>query len=167
MTEEKAWYEKYKKVSAVVYEILCFICVLCLGIELFSVFVMVCGRYIFNNVPTWCDQLSYMALVWMSIISIALGLYNADHMRVEIFDRIFPEKLITVLKYLSNIIIIIFSVLMIKYGMILIELTKKVILSGFRVSTSLMYWPLVICGISSIYISVFCMVRRYMEGENQ
>ena len=163
MESEKSWYTKYKKVSGVVYELLCILCVFCLAVELFSVFVMVCGRYIFNHVPAWCDQMSFMALVWMSIVSIALGLYNEDHMRVELFDKVFPPKMVIILKYVSNVIIIIFSLLMIRYGFILVNLTKKVILSGFRVSTSLMYRPLVICGISSIYISIFCMVRRYME----
>lgn len=164
MTSNKvSWYDKYCKLTKSVNEILCIICVLALAVELMSVSVMVVGRYVFNYVPQWTEQMSLMALAWMSIISIAMGLYKEDHMRVEIFDKVFPAKFVTFLKYASNVTIIVFSALMIKYGIVLVNLTKKILLSGFRVSTGLMYFPLIVCGVSSIYMSVFCMVRRYME----
>jgi len=164
-SNNKTLYERYCNITRVINEILSAICVLTLAIEFIAVTVMVVGRYVFNSVPIWTEQMSLMALAWMSIISIVLALYNEDHMRVEVFDNIFPARFIEFLKYLSNIIIIIFSALMIKYGVILVNLTKKVILSGFHVSTALMYVPLVICGAGSIYMSIFCMVRRYKEGK--
>lgn len=164
-SSKKTAYEKFCITTKVVNEILSAICVLALGIELVAVIVMVIGRYIFRNVPVWTEQMSTMALVWMSVVSISLALYKEDHMRVEIFDKIFPAKFVSFLKYLSNVIIIIFSALMIKYGVVLVELTKNVILSGFHVSTGLLYIPLIICGASSIYMSIFCMVRRYKEDK--
>ena len=159
-----SFYKKYCAVTKVVNEVLAACCVFSLAVELFAVMVLVVGRYVFSNVPIWADQLSMMALAWMSILSIGLGLYDGSHMRVEALDRVFPSKFVTFLKYASNVMIIIFSVLMVKYGIVLVDLTKNVLLSGFQVPTALMYLPLIFCGISSIYISIFCMVRRYKEG---
>ena len=164
-SNSKSLYDRYCDITRVINEILSVICVLSLAAEFFSVIIMVVGRYVFNSVPLWTERLSVIALVWMSIVSISIGLYHDEHMRVEIFDNVFPPKFVEFLKYLSNIIIIIFSVLMIKYGVTLVNLTKKVLLSGFPVSTAFMYIPLVICGVSSIYMSIFCMVRRYKEGK--
>ncbi len=160
----KTLYEKYCKLSELIYKIMNLICVLCLITELVSVMIMVTGRYIFNKVPSWCDQLSLMALVWMVILSITLALYKESHMRVELIDRLLPPKVINILKYLSNVIILIFSVLMIYHGSVLVELTWKAKLSGFRVPQGLMYLPLVICGVVSVYMCIFCIVRRMKEG---
>ena len=164
-SNSKTLYDRYCDITRVINEILSLICVLALATELVSVIVMVVGRYVFNNVPAWTDRLSVIALVWMSVVSISIGLYKDEHMRVEIFDNVFPKKFVTFLKYLSNVIIIVFSALMVKYGVTLVNLTKKVLLSGFPVSTAFLYIPLVICGVSSIYMSIFCMVRRYKEDK--
>ena len=160
----KTLYEKYCRLSEIIYKIMNAICVLCLITELVSVMIMVTGRYIFNKVPSWCDQLSLMALVWMVILSITLALYKESHMRVELIDTVLPPKAINVLKYISNVIILIFSVLMTYHGSILVELTWKMKLSGFRVPQGLMYLPLVICGVVSVYMCIFCIIRRIKEG---
>ncbi len=163
--ERRTAYEVYCAITGWVYKSLNAICVVCLGIELFAVIVMVVGRFVFNSVPLWADQLSLMALVWMSMISIALALYDESHMRVELIDRILPPGAVTVLKYLSNVVMAGFSFFMITEGFALFDLTKDVRLSGFRVSKGLMYLPLLLCGIGSIYMCVFCIVRRIKEGK--
>ena len=160
----KTLYEKYCKLSEIIYTTMNLICVLCLITELVSVVIMVAGRYIFNKVPAWCDQLSLMALVWMVILSITLALYKESHMRVELIDRVLPAKAVDVLKYISNVIILVFSALMTYHGAVLVELTWKTKLSGFRVSQGLMYLPLVICGVISVYMCIFCIIRRMKEG---
>lgn len=157
-------YQKYCKLSEWIYKIMNFICVLCLIVELAAVLIMVVGRYVFNKVPVWCDQLSLMALVWMVILSITLALYRETHMRVELIDRLFSPKAIQALKYISNVIILIFSAVMTYHGTVLVELTWNTRLSGFRVPQGLMYLPLVLCGAVSVYMSVFCMVRRGKES---
>jgi TRAP-type C4-dicarboxylate transport system permease small subunit len=136
------------------------ICAICLGVELIAVFVMVVGRSVFNHVPLWTDQMSLMALVWMSIVSISLAFYDESHMRVELLDMFAPKIVITVLKYSSNIVITVVSAMMIIQGMKLFDLTKNARLSGFRVSEGLFYIPLLICGLTSAYMNIFCIVRR-------
>ena len=165
--EKQTAYQVYCAVTGWVYKVLNAICVACLGIELFAVIVMVVGRFVFNSVPLWTDQLSLMALVWMSMVSITLALYDESHMRVELLDRFLPPKAVTALKYLSNVVVAVFSFFMITEGYALFDLTKEVRLSGFRVSKGLMYLPLLLCGIGSIYMCVFCIVRRIKEGRER
>lgn len=163
-TERNTLYERYCKISEIIYRAMNFICIACLVVELASVLIMVVGRYVFNAVPAWCDQLSLLALVWMVILSITLALYKESHMRVEVIDRVLSPRTVHALKYVSNVIVLIFSVLMTCHGAVLVELTWKVKLSGLRVSQGLMYLPLVICGVVSIYMCVFCIIRRVWEG---
>ncbi len=158
-------YDKLCRFSDFLYKILNVICVTGLWTELFAVTVMVTGRYVFNKVPTWCDQLSTTALIWTSVISIAIALYDESHMRVELIDKVLSEKAINALKYFSNVAIAVFSVLMTKYGFTLTKLTWKTKMSGFHVSTGVMYIPLIICGIMSVYFSLFCIVRRIKEAK--
>lgn len=157
-------YQQYSKLSEWIYRVTTFICVLCLGVELVSVLIMVLGRYVFNKVPIWCDQLSLMSLVWMVILSITLSLYKENHMKVELIDKVLPPKAVAALKYFSNIVICGFSVLMVYHGAVMFNLTRHAKLSGFRVSQGLLYLPLIICGVLSIYMMVFCVVRRIVEG---
>ncbi len=162
--QKSTLYEKYCKATAVVYKFLLAVCVLCLGIEIVSVFIMVTGRFLFNTVPLWCDQMSLIALVWMALISVSLAFYDGSHMRVELLDMFAPKVFIDILKYLSNILITAVSVAMIFQGYKLFDLTKNYTLSGFRVSEGLYYIPLMICGLGSVYMNIFCMIRR-MKGD--
>ena len=158
-------YEKYCKVTDFVYKFLLGICVLCLVLEIVSVTVMVTGRFIFNDVPLWCDQLSLIALVWMALISVSLAFYDESHMRVELVDIFAPKWVIQALGYLANILISIVSVMMVVQGYVLFDLTKTYILSGFRVSEGLYYIPLIIGGLGSVYMNIFCIVRR-IKGDD-
>lgn len=160
-------YQKYCTLTGYVYKLMNFICVMCLAVEIVSVTVMVTGRYVFNKVPLWCDQMSLMALVWMAIISVTLSLYDENHMRVELIDKLLPKKAINVLKYFSNAIICVFSALMVRHGITLVDLNKSITMSGFRVSQALLYLPLVICGLGSVYMCIFCIVRRVKEGGHE
>lgn len=159
------WYQIYSKLTKVIYDIMNAICVLCLATELVSVLVMVVGRYVFNKVPSWCDQLALLALVWMVILSIALAIYHESHMRVELIDQLASKKVVTVLKYIANVAGLIFSILMVQHGFVLVNLVKVAKISGLKISQSFLYLPLIICGIASIYMSIFCMVRRVVEGD--
>ncbi|MBR5226201.1 MAG: TRAP transporter small permease [Clostridia bacterium] len=158
------WYQLYSKLTKVIYDIMNAICVLCLATELVSVLTMVVGRYVFNKVPSWCDQLSLLALVWMVVLSIALAIYHESHMRVELVDAFASKKVITVLKYLANIAGIIFSALMVWHGFVLVDLVKVAKIAGLKISQSYLYLPLIICGLVSVYMSIFCIVRRVVEG---
>lgn len=153
-------YEKYCKLTDFIYKFLLGICVLCLILEIFSVTVMVTGRFVFNDVPLWCDQMSLLALVWMALISIALAFYDESHMRVELMDIFAPNWVIKALGYFANILIIIVSVMMVVQGYRLFDLTKNYMLSGFHVSEGLYYVPLMIGGLGSVYMNIFCIVRR-------
>ena len=140
------WYQIYSKLTKVIYSIMNAICVLCLATELVSVLVMVVGRYVFNKVPSWCDQLSLLALVWMVVLSIALAIYHESHMRVELVDAFASKKVITALKYLANVAGLIFSILMVWHGFVLVDLVKVAKISGLKISQSFLYVPLIICG---------------------
>ena len=163
ITQTNTFYEKYVKITEKVYKFLLGVCVLCLAIEIVSVFIMVTGRFLFNKVPLWCDQMSLIALVWMALISVSLAFYDGSHMRVELLDMFAPKWVIDALKYLSNILITVVSVMMIFQGYKLFDLTKNYTLSGFRVSEGLYYIPLMICGLGSVYMNIFCIIRR-MKG---
>ena len=159
------WYQIYSKLTKVIYDIMNAICVLCLATELVSVLVMVVGRYVFNKVPSWCDQLSLLALVWMVVLSIALAIYHESHMRVELVDAFASKKVITALKYLANVAGLIFSILMVWHGFVLVDLVKVAKIAGLKISQSYLYLPLIICGIVSVHMSIFCIVRRVVEGD--
>lgn len=158
-------YEVYARITKVIYEIMVAICIACLATEIFAVLVMVVGRYVFSSVPLWCDQLSLMALIWMAIISISLAIYDETHMRVELIDMALSKKAIDALKYFANLLVLGFSALMIVHGIRLVKLNWRVMISGFHVSTGYMYLPLIICGVVSCYMSIFCIIRRWKENE--
>ena len=60
---------------------------------------------------------------------------------------------------------LIFSVLMVWHGFVLVDLVKVAKIAGLKISQSYLYLPLIICGIASVHMSIFCIVRRVVEGE--
>jgi len=117
-----------------------------LAFMLIVIFYQVVARYVFNNPPTWSEELALLVMIWISLLGAGIGVRTGIHMKVEIFLNLFPKWFQKFLELVVLILIGYFGYMMMKYSYILsIRLPNKMPATGIPVWW--MYLPAMICGI--------------------
>lgn len=75
------------------------------------------------NIP-WAEEMVLLVMVWMTFAAMAIGLKEEVHIRIEFFMARFPEKVRRMIVVFNNLVLLVVSVLMVYYGISLINFTK-------------------------------------------
>lgn len=140
------------------------LCVVFLTLQILAITIMVIGRYVFNRTPIWSEQFALFCLVWFSMLSISLSIKDDSHIRMEIIDYMVSERSIHSLEYVSYGVTLVFSIMMVKEGMVVVNLAKTALMSGFRISEGFLYLSLPVAGMCAAYMSLYCIIKK-MGGQ--
>lgn len=88
-------------------------------------FYQVVMRYVFNNAPSWSEEMVRFLFVWSSFIAAAIGIKEHIHIGVDVFVNLLPQATARVLKLGVNCVIMIFAGYMIKYGWAVTIMTQR------------------------------------------
>ena len=158
MISEKGWYKTLIKASDVCNAVINFCCVALLTAQTLAIIMMVVGRYIFNKVPAWTEQFAIFCMVWFAMFSIALGVRNDAHVKVEVVDAFASPKVLVGFKLFGCLATMIFGFIMVRYGVALSQMTWKSMLSAFRVPVGLQYASAVAGGLFMLFNGiVYCL----------
>jgi TRAP-type C4-dicarboxylate transport system permease small subunit len=109
--------DKFKPVYDVAYKVTLFICKILLIADILITSMAVAGRFIsFIPDPAWSEEIVLTLMSYMAVLSAALAIRRGSHIRMSAFDRYLPKKLILVLDVLSDISVIVLSLVMITVG---------------------------------------------------
>jgi len=150
------------KLSSMIEKIIVYFAISGLAFMLIVIFYQVVARYVFNNPPTWSEELALLVMIWISLLGAGIGVRTGIHMKVEIFLNLFPKWFQKFLELVVLILIGYFGYMMMKYSYILsIRLPNKMPATGIPVWW--MYLPAMICGILIIF-SIFIRVTVDLIG---
>lgn len=79
------------KIIDILYKVIEFICVLCLIAQVLLVSYAVFGRLLSVKTPSWCEELSRVFMVWMSLLTAALAIKDDSHVQMSVFDKLFGK----------------------------------------------------------------------------
>jgi len=79
------------KIIHIVYKLIEFLCVLCLVGQVFLVSYAVFGRLAAVKTPSWCEEISRVLMVWMSLLTAALAIKDDSHVQMSVFDKLFGK----------------------------------------------------------------------------
>lgn len=107
---------------------------------------LVFGRYVLNDTPTWVEQLSLLLVVWITFLGSAVGVQRGTHLSVDFIRESLPRRPRAVFRFVADLMILAFGVLMAWQGWVLGErgLARAVPMLG--VSEVWRAVPVVICG---------------------
>lgn len=156
--------EKFKKIwdpiDKIVFGIIKYACVLFLAALVCIVFYIFFGRYVLNSSPIWGEQLALFLLTWMSILGSSTVLRTDEHLRVTMFDEKLGKKGVFITDVLTTVIVIIFAVFLIKYGMQLMKQSRNNMMAGIKIPYRYMYLSLPVTGVAYLFALVSQWVRR-------
>ena len=167
MISEKGWYKTLIKASDVCNTVINFCCVTLLTAQTLAIIMMVVGRYIFNKVPAWTEQFAIFCMVWFAMFSIALGVRNDAHVKVEVVDAFASPKVLVGFKLFGCLATMIFGFIMVRYGVALSQMTWKSMLSAFRVPVGLQYASAVAGGMFMLFNGIVYSVELIAKEQQK
>ncbi|MDN5334988.1 MAG: hypothetical protein PWR02_14 [Synergistales bacterium] len=114
-------------------------------------FYQVVMRYVFNNAPSWSEELVRFLFIWNSFVAAAIGIREHIHIGVDVFVNLLPKKLIPLMEVVVNLGIIVFSVYMVWYGWSVTLMTHRQPSPALGIPMSLVYLSVPVMGVMLIF----------------
>lgn len=136
------------------YRVVKIICQLFLIAEICITSMAVAGRYIpFIPDPAWSEELTLTCMIYMAFIGASLAVRKKTHIRMTSLDRYMPVKLVQAIEIFDDLLVLIFSLMMVIEGFpYAINAGKAVYVSLPALSRFWLYAPVPFAGVA---MSVF------------
>lgn len=129
-------------------------------------FYQVFMRYLFNNAPSWSEELVRFLFIWCSFVAAAIGVKERIHIGIDVFVSLLPAKVRSLTEILVNLGIIVFSGYMIKYGWAVTLMTQRQPSPALGLPMSWVYLSIPVMGVMLILycsLEIINIVRNFSE----
>ena len=144
----------YHHFADIISKIMMGICMVILGVMVFSVSYGVLGRYTPLKNPRWTQELSILCMVWVCFLSAGYAIKNGLHVRITLTKYVFPEKVCRNLYKAAYIVLIIVNLLWSVYGVEVVRLTMRARMPATGWPMYLTYLSVVIGGIYGVLMAI-------------
>ena len=152
-----------------ILDAIAWLCMLLAGLALVAIVVtfgwLVWGRYVLNDTPTWVEQSSLLLISYITFLGAAVGVRRNSHLSIDFVREMFPPVPRKVMRYLADILVIVFGALMAweGYGLVVTNVDRAIPMIGM--SESWRAVPLAICGVLLVVFSGYNIVMRAVFGD--
>lgn len=129
-----------------------------------AIFLQVIMRYVFNDANAWSEELARYTFVWLTLLGSSVAVRKCTHMRVDYFINMMPKKLVTLLNIITNAALIVFFLVIIKYGFDLVVITFKQKSAGLGIP---MAFPYLALPVGSILMLMFTIESYFAKDVNK
>lgn len=120
------------------------------------VFWQVFMRYVLNWGQAWTELSSIMIMSWFIFLGAAVGVRENFHLGFDVLLYVLPNGSKKILRTISDVVVISFSIGMIYYGIVLMRLQWNEVMPSLGISGSFRYLPLTAGG---VLIALFSLER--------
>lgn len=146
--------KKYVEFADVLYRIIQIVSMGIFVTMIFSVSIAVIGRYIFNSAPSWTEEVGILCLIYLGFFTAALGIKDGRHIRMNLIDYIFPQKICKIMHFLSYVVLLILSIVLIKIGLDAIKLSWMAKLPATGIRMSFKYGVVYVAAICNVFMAL-------------
>lgn len=151
----------FKKIDKILTASAVGILALMLGLTVLQVIL----RYVFNNPTIWSEELTLFLLVWFGFIVMAMGVRTDSHIALEYFYDRRGKVGRMILDAFRHSIIIALSLLMIFYGIQMIELGWANKMPATQIRRGYLYASSLIGGILMATFSILNLLKLFLVKE--
>lgn len=150
-----------QKASRLLFTLLEWFAIICMVVLTGVVFLDVVLRYVFHQGFSWTQEIATLMLVWISLVGMAIGVLEKIHINIEMFTAKLPAKALSVLESINYIIMAAFGGVMVYYGVIIMEATKKSTMPATKMPSSVLYVILPLAGILVVVNSLLVAAKQH------
>ncbi len=129
--------------------------------------LLVYGRYVLNDTPTWVEQVSLLLIMVITFFGGAVGVNQNRHLSVVIFRSVVPSWMRIVFVVVTDILMLIFGGMMFWYGIQLTQFKWNTLIPLIQVSEGLRSLPLTICGLFVFLFSAGHLIRVFLKRDER
>lgn len=165
--------DKIKPVYDRAYDVIMFICKILLIIDILVTTITVLGRYVpFITDPSWSEEVILTLMTYLSVLSAALAIRKASHIRMTALDKYLPEKLLISLDIFADIAVLALAFVMLIVGWKYANGIggKGTYISMPSLSKFWMYFPIPVAGLAIILFeleSIYNHIKSFFVGEGE
>ena len=149
-----AFLSKYSLMLAVVMLIGIIVCVQ----------YQVVGRYVFNDTPTWAEDLALQLVLYVTALGVAVGVRDAGHIGLESLVSLLPESLRLKVEVLIHALVAAFGAIMASSGWTWTVLKWTDMKPMLHIPVGADYLALVVAGVLIVLFSIEHIVAL-LRGE--
>lgn len=163
--------DKIKPAYDVVYNFVFLTCKLLLVVDILITTMSVLGRYVsFIPDPAWSEEVILTSMAYMAVLSAALAIRKNAHIRMTVFDKYIPEKILISLDIISDLAVLGLAFVMITVGWeYAVQIgSKGSYVSMPSVSRFWMYFPVPLAGVAMLIFeieSIYNHIKRFFVRE--
>jgi TRAP-type C4-dicarboxylate transport system permease small subunit len=120
-------------------------------------------RFGFNRSPSWSEEIAIVLMIWFGILAIPIGVKHKLHIGIEYIFRMFPPRAQYRISLCIYLLIAVFGLMMIVYGIELTEFMTMSTLPATKISSAVEYVVLPISGTMLVYNSLEFVFQSYAE----
>jgi len=124
------------------------------------------GRFFLNDTPKWSEQLTGVLMVYLTLLGGALAVHENRHIALDYFYSHFSAKWQFRSRVLVLLLMMLFSGIMLVYGVRMGLLVKEWTIPTLNISQSANYWSFPVAGLLML---IFCylQLRSVISKRNQ
>lgn len=138
-----------------------------LFIMLVLTFTQVIFRYVFNSPIMWAEQVTLIMLIWFGYMVISVGINEQNHIALESIYLKLNKNIQKVLDCIRHILMIGFSVLMVHYGILLVDLAKSQYFPASHISRGFLYAVLIFSGVLMTIYSMTHLAKLFIDYKEE
>lgn len=122
------------------------------------IILQVFGRYVLNASPVWAEQAALLILIWCVFIAAAAGVREGFHIRISVLVDRLPNRLRGLIDRVSNLVVALFGVAMIVFGVELASATWHHVIPTLGIPRGFAYIPIALSG---LLVTLFSIERQF------
>lgn len=150
--------DKVEKVTMAILAVLYVVMV----ISLFNQIVL---RFIFKSPNVWGEELTRYSFIWLSILGASIAVRRSRNMTVDYFVNLMPKTLQRINLVGTGILIIVFTLVLIVYGIYLTGITYKQSSAAMRVPMSYVYAAVPVGGILMLIFTIEIIINQFKDNK--
>jgi len=165
--------DKIEPAYKMVYNVVLFLCKVLLVTDILITSMAVLGRFVpFVPDPSWSEEVVLTLMAYMAVLSAALAIRQDSHIRITVFDRYLPKKMIVISDLIIDIALLILAIIMIVEGW---KFSWDVGLLGFYISLPWLsnfwkYFPVPLAGVAMLIFElelVYKHIKKIYQKEEK
>lgn len=121
-------------------------------------------RWILNNPIVWSEELIQLTYVWICYLGWAIATRKDSHIRITALLNMMPQGVQKWLQAFCHVLVIIFSVLMIRYGINLIGVGAKRTAVSIALNYGIVYVMGPICNLTIVLYELAGLIECFTKG---
>ncbi len=136
------------------------------AIQVIVVFSQVVWRFVFNNPFSWSEELARYIQVWMILLTASICIRKGKHLAVDYITHALPFRFSKSLRIITSIFTMIFTIVVIVFGIQMLTITFNEMTPALRISISIIYMAFPLAGFL-MFTESFIVLLKTIGAEQE